>query len=159
VSVERYVGIPYASLASEPGAFDGCYGLVVMVYRELFGIEIAAPSGARSSAEELEAERTLLQVAETQDWRTVARPGRSGVGLVWSEPPRLFDVLYARIVGHPHVGLVASEDGMTMLHAYIPAGYGASEDALHTASSHVVKLDRPAWSRSLVAAYRHPSFR
>jgi cell wall-associated NlpC family hydrolase len=151
-----FVGIPYRELVSGPDARDGCYGLVLRVYREALSLELEVPaSGATSAAETRTAEAALLVAREALDWAEVA--ANRGSGLVWSRPPELLDVLWARIGGNPHVGLVASPDGRSMLHAYVPAGPGSTAAAYEAATSHIVTLDRPVWSRVLLAAYRHPA--
>lgn len=139
------IDIPYADLASEPGALDGCWGLVVRAYAA-FGVELPL-----FGPDDVAAEGAALVEGAARDWRCVAGPHQPFGPIHWTETPRLLDVAYLRVLGHPHVGLIASADGSRMLHVHAPAWESAAQHA-----SHVVRLGERAW-KNVLGVYRPPA--
>lgn len=143
--IAAFVGIPYEECVSAPGALDGCWGLAVRVYAAC-GVTLP-----RLGPDDLSAESVGMHEIAVREWRTVAEPhGPVGSPLEWLDAPMLLDIVYSRVLGHPHVGLLASEDGRWMLHTHAP-----NAEKARCGLSHVVPLDRRPW-RNVVAVYRPP---
>lgn len=129
--LRAYYGLPYADHGRTRTGLD-CWGLPVLVYRELFGIELPKYGGASVNAAELR-ELAALSRGETVDtWSKVTDP--RPYDLVWFRNLQSEDATHVGIVLRP--GL--------MLHAYRDAASVVPED--YTPRS---------WSTFLIGVYRH----
>ena len=113
--LDTYVGIPYIKGESGGSGCD-CWGLVVMVYRDLLGVELPLYQDYRTSAADVEAVANLVAGAP-DSWHEI-----SG-----SEATYL-DLVIIRAAGiESHVGLLAGS-GM-ILHTTPQVGRSVSERA------------------------------
>lgn len=128
--IARYIGIPFTERGRDREGVD-CWGLVVLVYRDLFGIELpsyAEEYGTTTDAEEIGA--------------LVRRESRT----VWQEVPlreaRLGDVLLFRVRGQAmHCGLVVVPP--TFLHCVDRIG------------SAIERWDSLLWEKRVSGVFRH----
>jgi len=134
-----FIGTPWKPFGRDRAGVD-CWGLVVLVYREVFGIELPLYDGrswtckrdaAREYVASLRAEIGAFMASESLAWRRVPK-----------EEERAGDVLLLLMAGQPcHVGVVVAPG--FMLHAFDGA------DA-------VVETYRSfAWERRIAGLYRH----
>lgn len=119
----RYVGKPHEMGARGPDAFD-CWGLIVEVLAQEFGISVPSLEGA-----DLWAEHERLGLG-----RAAADGAFEQV-----EDPQVGDVLVFAMT-EQHVGLVVGRDWM--LHATATQGV------------HLSRWRVPPWSKVRIAAYR-----
>lgn len=121
----QYVGIPFEHSGRTHDGVD-CYGLVLMVLREVFGHN---PPDFGNSAAWNESIRSRFNAGVSDEcWERV-------------ESPRPGDVVVVRIFGHPfHCGVVAGP--LAMLHA------------TSGGSSAIERLDTPMWRSRIVGYYR-----
>jgi len=128
--VEGYVGLPYAAGGRDRSGAD-CWGLCLMVWREVFGLDVPEYGGVRwDPASSAEVGALIGREAEA-GWDPV-EPG--------SERPG--DAILMRMRGHPiHVGVVVA-DGL-MLHCHDRAD-AAVED-----------FRSLQWSRRVLGFYRY----
>jgi cell wall-associated NlpC family hydrolase len=129
-----YIGVPFKANGRTLRGLD-CYGVLVHVYREVFGITL------NSYVADYETEAERAELASVLAGRLVHGP--------WSEVPRdtlrIGDGLLFRIAGEPcHVGLYLGDS--RFLHV---------QPGIDTCSE---RLDGALWARRLVAAYRHEAF-
>jgi cell wall-associated NlpC family hydrolase len=84
----RYVGAPFEEHGRGPGGYD-CWGLVVAVYREVFGIELPTYDHRYASTRDREDIAALIDGGLTP-WRQipvdVARPGDGVIFRVLTSP-------------------------------------------------------------------------
>lgn len=123
-----YLGIPFLEHGRDRAGCD-CYGLLVLVYAELLGIELPAYSGAYLNTDERAEIASLIGA-------------RKHVG-VWVavEDPEPFDVaLFRRGPYESHIGIVAAPG--RMLH--IPDDHAKIED-----------FRTGRWGGRLTGFYRH----
>ena len=133
--VERYIGIPFAAYGRDHQGCD-CWGLLRLVLREQFGIEIPSFDGStwrcglsREENDLQRAELESLMAANVSPWRRVD-PGseRGGHGIL------------LRQLGRPiHVGVVVAP--RWMLH--IEQG----------ANAVLTEYDGPLWRRKIAGFY------
>lgn len=142
---EPYVRLPYAPDGRSRDGID-CYGLVHLVYRDLYGIELpeyAAATGGRDvydlGAAELD-ELMALWMGEQSRWIEVYRrePPRGAIELA-----REGDVLERRKgLGRPHVLLIVSRDrALDVTKSGVAPVFYRSRD----------------WQRRSKAIWRHPA--
>ena len=135
----RFVGTPWRAYGRDRAGVD-CWGLVVLVYEEVFGVALPRydgrswPCGREASAGEAAAARAEIgafMAHEAVAWQAI-EPGEERAG----------DVLLLRLGGAPcHVGIV-TEPG-SMLHAQ------ERSDAVIEPYRSVV------WERRIAGIYRH----
>ena len=124
-----YIGIPYEPMGRTRDGLD-CWGLLRLVYREQFAIDVPSYTEDYASPEEHEEVGRLIRSETTRSWKRVDYPGL-GDGC-------LFDVY-----GEPaHVGVVVWPG--IMLH--IRRGTGSC----------VERYDNPTWRPRLMGFYQHP---
>jgi cell wall-associated NlpC family hydrolase len=128
IDVARYVGLPYRDHGRGPEAFD-CWGLVRLVYLEVFKIELPSfVDGYLSASWDAEGVAALV-VHERARWREV-QDRREG------------DVVVIRMAARPrHVGLWL--EGNRMLHTL--AGHDSALES----------LESPKWARRIDGVYRY----
>lgn len=126
----RYVGIPFVPGGRDRAGLD-CWGLVCLVYREAFGIEIDEGQVWTKVLVERDELITSVVCALDTPWRWVPLSNvETG------------DVLVFALQGHlGHVGLQLTAD--TMLHAH--EGLGVTID----------RWGSPTWRKRLRLSYRH----
>lgn len=135
----RFVGTPWRAYGRDRAGVD-CWGLIVLVYDEVFGIALPRydgrswPCGREAKAEETAAARAdigTFMAEEAAAWQVV-KPDSERAG----------DVLLLRLGGAPcHVGVV-TEPGW-MLHAQ-----ERMDAVIETYRSFV-------WERRIAGIYRH----
>jgi len=128
----RYVGIPFQDGGRSLAGCD-CYGLCVLVLREVFGLELPSYAGHYASSQEMDQVATLIAGRIPADgWRRVlddqARPG---------------DGIVLRVMNRPwHVGVMVT-----------------ATEFLHVSevqsTSTIERVDGPRWKRRVVGFYRH----
>ncbi|EFO33894.1 NLP/P60 protein [Roseibium sp. TrichSKD4] len=128
-----YIGIPFLNLGRDRGGCD-CYGLVVLVYREKLGIQLASYHEDYVSCEEREEIDGLFCGGVSQGpWGQV-------------EEPSMFDIaLFRRGRGAAHCGVVVTPGLM-----------------LHVCGDDQAKLERycvGAWKHRLIGHFRHKKMR
>lgn len=126
----RYIGIPFKPGGRTRDAWD-CYGLCLVVYREVYGVDLPAyPIDWQSRADWPALTEAIT--AGIRDWRRVA----------WREA-EIGDAVVLRIAGHPlHVGVIAGTDPLRMLHV---------EQGINTC---LERLDAPMWEKRVSGIYR-----
>ncbi len=135
--VMNYLGLPYANDGRDPVNGIDCWGLVVLVYREVFGIEVPAYLNAFAGGQDYRA----LDTAERDEVAALADGARCN----WIQvtDARLGDVIdLSWTLRRPHCGIVVSR--RHMLHASPPASKCEDFTGL-------------TWTRRLKGCYRHPS--
>jgi cell wall-associated NlpC family hydrolase len=128
----RYVGVPFLDNGRSLAGCD-CFGLVHLVLREQFGVELPSYVGAYASAQEMDEVSSLIAGRIPADgWRRVldhqARPG---------------DGIVLRVMNRPwHVGVMVT-----------------ATEFLHVSevqsTSTIERVDGPRWKRRVVGFYRH----
>jgi cell wall-associated NlpC family hydrolase len=128
----RYVGLPFQDGGRTRDGLD-CYGMVVLVYREEFNLELPTYQGAYRSAQEREEVAALLASQIPADaWRPV------------TGAPRVGDAVVFRVLSQPwHVGVMVS--ATEFLHVEQGARFACIE-----------RLDAWRWARRRHGIYRHP---
>lgn len=125
----KYISIPFLEHGRDHAGVD-CWGLVRLVFKEQFGVDVESYDDEYISTCENE---KLADIVERER------------GMWWSVAPenvRCGDVVLLAIIGYPcHVG-IAVGDGM-MLNAR--SGVGVALES----------YERPYWSRRLRGFYRH----
>lgn len=125
MSFREYVGIPFVEGGAAITGCD-CYGLLRLVYAGIY--RIALPDYAVDRADHAGIVRCFER--EAAQWCPVAlSDARSG------------DVLWLRVAGRQHVGIVVGQG--RMLH--VPRGGTAVID----------RYTRPQWTRRIRGVYRH----
>ena len=126
----KYVGIPFVEMGRERDGLD-CWGLVRLVYDEVWGIGLPTYLDGYSTLRDREAVSGLLtRGSEEGCWNRVEGDRQQG------------DVLLFRVLNMPlHVGLVA--DGGRMLHCERFVG------------TVLERYGRPPWRDRLLGAYRY----
>ena len=90
--LSQYVGLPYVERGRDRSGVD-CWGLPVLAYRELLGIELPHYVDAPCIEERAELDTLIASQREAGPWRTVERP-------------QALDVALMRVGGYvSHVGL------------------------------------------------------
>lgn len=127
--VSRYVGIPYADRGRTARGAD-CWGLVRLVYREQFGIELPSLDGRYASPTDSAGIAGAASDIMRCDWTLIELP----------EPG---DVALMTIAGRPfHVAIVIP--GNKFLH-----NPSAPQGAV------IESLSDPRWRRRVEGFYRH----
>jgi cell wall-associated NlpC family hydrolase len=130
--VARFIGIPWRDGGR---TFEGCdcYGLAVLVFRQVWGVELPSYAGSYTSPRERDEVAILLQDhIPTDGWRLVDGEQREGDGVVF------------RLLNAPwHVGLIVAPG--IFLHVEESVGASCLE-----------RLDGHRWARRLLGIYRHP---
>ena len=67
IDTERFVGLPYAPQGRGPDAWD-CWGLVIRVYRESFGVDLPSYAGAYSDPPETRERSSLIDGEAASSW-------------------------------------------------------------------------------------------
>jgi len=126
-----YIDIPFRDGGRTREGCD-CYGLVALVLREVFQIDLPSYAGAYASAHEREEVSALIAGRVMPDgWRQVFDAARPGDGVI------------LRILNHPwHVGVMVTPTDLL----HVAEGQAAST---------LERLDSPRWQRRLVGLYRH----
>lgn len=125
----QYIGVPFLPHGRDPCGWD-CYGLVVYILREHYGLEVPSYDAAYLNPMDRDEVGALVRGGlPTSGWREV-EDGRPG------------DAVLFRIAGSPmHVGLLAS-----------------SSRFMHVDRGHATVLERlasPVWARRLIGTYRY----
>lgn len=128
--VSPYVGLPFVDHGRGPG-YD-CWGLVLLVLRERYGVEAPDFGGSYSSTRDIDGVPAAFAAGEAlPEWSRVDAPAEG-------------DVVVILVAGKPmHCGVVVGAN--TMLHARPKTG------------SVVERYDRPHWGRRVEGFYRHRS--
>ena len=122
-----YVGVPFVEHGRDAGGCD-CWGLVRLVYREVFGRVLPGYYGAYSDSHDGASISALIN-REARHWAPV-------------DKPRPGDVVVCRIEGRPwHVGVLLTEG--VMLHTE------RGTDAV------VERIDGLRWQRRIEGYYRY----
>jgi len=124
--MEAYIGIPFISGGRKKDEGLDCYGLLMVVYKELFGVELEDKQGY--CLRDRHSINSLIENHKTE-WLPVEEyvPG---------------DVVYFRIMGVPmHLGIVV--DKHRFIHCIERVGVCQE------------RLDSMVWQRRLVGFYRH----
>lgn len=125
---EAYIGIPYAARGRTREAGLDCWGLVCLVYREQFGIELPQGEPGYDPSDDAEVAGLFAGPAR-DDWAPV-------------DAPQPGDVVLLRILGYErHVGVVC--EAGAMLHA--PEGRAVV----------IERLDGGAWRHRVAGFWRH----
>lgn len=129
-----YVGLPFADGGRTPAGLD-CWGLVWLILRERFGLDLPSYAGAYPSTAEREEVSALVAIGvPTLGWAPAPRPYRAGDGVV------------LRVENRPwHVGLMLNDDEFV----HVPRNDFSLIDSI-TGST---------WRRRVVGVYRHPGVR
>lgn len=123
-----YIGIPYRSMGRDRDGAD-CWGLVRLVYRDRYGIDLPDYSEQAYDAADLAATAPLIS-AGRDIWTAVAEPAEG-------------DVVLLRIKGYlSHVGVLVGP--VQMLHVY--------RDGL---TACIERLDTGVWKHRIEGYYRH----
>jgi cell wall-associated NlpC family hydrolase len=132
MTLNDFVGVPYLDRGRGRDGAD-CWGLIVIVYRELLDIELPSYSDHYKMISERDA-RDIAQVitAERSDWQRL-----------WlADEPDVYDLVLLNIGGVPcHIGVYAGH--RTMLH--VQRGM----------TSWIESLDRPRWQPRIEGYYRY----
>lgn len=130
LNVSHYVGIPYADKGRNPRVGLDCWGLVMLVQREVFGREVPGYLELYKSAEDSQSVSDAMR-AHFKDWDQV-----------W--PPQPGDVLIFRVANDPwHAGIHIGDNMM-----------------LHTMTdqdSCIEAFDRIRWRDRIFGAFRWKS--
>jgi cell wall-associated NlpC family hydrolase len=126
----RFVGIPYVEFGRDRDGVD-CWGLAVLVYRELRGIELPSYTEGFVSSPEREELAALINNASDDGLWTMA-----------DSPASLDVAVFRRGALETHVGIITNIPGY-MLHA------AAGGQSKHEA------YDAGRWSHRLTGIYRH----
>jgi cell wall-associated NlpC family hydrolase len=106
--VERYIGIPYVEAGRDPVADGGldCWGLLVLIWREQYGVDLPAYDGPHWAKGANRAAIAAAIRAEQERYTDVAAGAeREGDGIL------------LRLLGQPlHVGLVVAPGWMIHTH-------------------------------------------
>ena len=128
-SVSEFIGIPFRHRGRDMDGCD-CWGLVRLVYRRLYGIELADFADRYENALDAPAIAGLVgEESRSQEWAAV-------------ETPQPGDVVLLRIAGAPvHVGVMVEQD--RMLHV------------LEGIDAAIERLDSPLWQPRVAGYFRH----
>ncbi len=128
--VETYIGIPYLEAGRTRAGLD-CWGLIVLIWRERYGIDLPSYEGPhwRKGAD-------AQEIGAAID-KEVARYRRIEAGA-----EREGDGILLRLRGHPlHIGLVVAPGWMIHTH--------------ETAAACIENYRGMAWNRRVLGFYRH----
>jgi cell wall-associated NlpC family hydrolase len=127
----QYVGLPFKDGGRARDGLD-CWGLVWLILREQYGVDLPSYAGAyRSVAERAEVTALVAGSVLDQGWQPTAAPYRAGDGII------------LRIENHPwHVGLLLNDTDFI----HVPL------DGL----SWIESITDWRWVRRIVGVYRHP---
>lgn len=128
--IKEYIGIPYESCGRKREGAD-CWGLVRMILRERFDIEVPMYNEYTDSEDFSSSERVIKDKTESGEWDQVS-----------FENARAGDVVVLRVRGYPiHVGL------------YL--GKGRMIHILRKIKSVVEDLRTPQWKFRVIGYYRY----
>lgn len=126
MDLAHFIGLPYRDHGRDRHGVD-CYGLVLLFYREILGLEIPALDAAYASAEDGASVAECVGWAQRQ-WQAV-------------ETPQVGDVLLFHVLGWPaHVGV------------YL--GNGDFLHAFRETHSCIERLNSITWKRRHIGTYR-----
>jgi cell wall-associated NlpC family hydrolase len=130
----RYVGRPFADGGRDLDGVD-CWGLVRLILREQYSLELPSYAGAYPSASERSEVSTLVAASVPE------------LGWIPARPPYLAgDGVVLRVENRPwHVGLMLNDDDF--IHV-MPSG-----------TSLIESITGLRWGRRIVGVYRHPEVR
>lgn len=126
-----YIGIPFKARGRTRAGLD-CYGLVCLIYEEVYGIRLPTYEGAYRNHLDSRIPALVLDARETAVWTRVPH----------GTPCYQGDVLVFRIRGNPtHVGMAINNT--TMIHADVKCG--------------VVREDfrTPIWAPRIMSRHRY----
>jgi cell wall-associated NlpC family hydrolase len=155
--VNSYIGIPFKAMGRDRSGL-GCWGMVYLVYREQFGLDVPAYSEHSFTVYDSEEVGKLIAGEIVTKWQPVER-GKE----------RLGDAILFRIKGVPsHVGVIVAPDEKKMLH--VQGGdcvwchtkrMGAClnspsrEHEYGGVGSCIARYDAPIWCRRIEGVYRY----
>ncbi|MDR6953778.1 cell wall-associated NlpC family hydrolase [Ancylobacter sp. 3268] len=121
-----FIGIPWVRLGRARAGID-CWGVVVMTYRDVLGIEL--PDYLDVPVETAEMARQVDAIAAGDPWHAVAEP-------------REFDVAVFRM-------------GAILRHVGVVAGPGLMLHVTEGGTSCIASIDAPRWRPRLIGYCRH----
>jgi len=130
MSLSQYIGIPYKDHGRSRNGLD-CWGLLWLIYQEIFDIDLPKLTGMYLSAEEHDDISQIIQkeIDARKPWIEV-------------EAPDFGDAIVFAFIGNPwHIGMITSPGMM-----------------IHVMKGIDVCLERfksPMWKNRLVGIYRH----
>lgn len=132
--VER--AVPFVDKGRDRDGID-CWGLVLLAYREIYGIELPPMDGAYKATSDRVRLEEVVRREQVRAWRRVEDPKPGDVVVFW-----VADCGHARRCAS-HVGLVLG--GGRMLHA---------QEGTEACVEH---YDRLVWQRHVEGFWRHES--
>ena len=124
--VNDYVGIPYSDRGRSHESCD-CYGLIYLIYKEKFSIELPTFT---DQYEKVDMSVEEIYRDEVKNWKEV-------------KEPKLGDVVYFKICGHnTHVGMYLG-DGL-FIHNISRKG-----------SSSIAEIKNPKWVNRIIGYWTH----
>ncbi len=130
--VNDYVGIPFKPMGRDRSGL-GCWGLVYLVYRERFGLEVPSYAENYFTTNDGYEVGKLIAGELVTKWTPVA-----------PDAEKLGDAILIRMAGFPsHIGVVVEPDEKKFLHVY--AGV----------DSCVGRYDSIQWAHRVTGFYRY----
>ena len=125
----EFVGLPYLLFGRTRAGVD-CYGLIVLVYHDVLGIEIAPFAEVAESTLPLDVYREFWETHRELAWERVDE-----------DHVEAGDVVDLSVLGHPHCGIVTRPG--QMIHARAGVGVRLAE------------YSRGFFCRRVLGTYRH----
>jgi cell wall-associated NlpC family hydrolase len=143
--VRQYIGLPFLTMGRDRAGCD-CWGLVRLVLKEQFNIEIESHADEYDDALAGAVVAPLIE-KHKPEWLEIAARAADMSDAQWIEAVadlgNLGDVALLRARGWPsHVGLIVARGRMLHIEAGI--------------ETMLERLDSPIWRQRVVGLYRHP---
>jgi len=131
MNISKYIGIPFKDKGRTVEGLD-CWGLLYLIFKEQFGIEIPSFVDDYPTSTNLKAVGALIE-QNSHTWINIEQ-----------DVQKAGDVLLMRFFGHPvHVGILI--DKRRMIHV------------LKGRNTCLQKIDQTMWQSRILGTYRHPS--